>query len=77
MNKQVTNERLNRLADIVEASMKFRQQVHTECAIGLARAMYVEETGNTPHSLSFKDEGMAEYFGLTVSEIDALYLANY
>lgn len=76
MNQEHKN-RLNQLADTIEASPNFRQSVHTRCAVGFAREMYHLETGNELRGLSYEDKGAAEYFGLSLSEFDAIYMANY
>jgi hypothetical protein len=70
-------ERLEQLAKIVENFEDFDQRWHTTCVVGLARQIYKEETGNKPKGISYQDEDVADYFGLTVNEVDALYCAEY
>ena len=70
-------ERLIKLADRVEAFEDFDQRWHLTCTVGLAREMYQEETGNKPLGISRQDKDVAEYLGLTIAEVDALYCADY
>lgn len=76
-NKQTTNGRLLRLAGRVESHKDFDQRWHTDCAIGLAREMYEEETGLEAQGISEEDADIAEYFGLTINEVNAIYHAEY
>ena len=72
-------ERLERLARKIETYAEYKQHLPFHCAAALARQLWEDETGKThnPHTLIFRDEEVAEYFGLTVSDLDALYMADY
>jgi len=70
-------ERLEELAKRVEALTTFDQRHYHSCVIGEARRMYTEQTGKRAVGILGQDRDVAEYLGLTIDEVDAIYCAEY
>ena len=67
-------ERLLALAAVVEGYEEFAQGDADHCTVKLAERM-MKEDSTAPSCKSWNE--LADYFGITISDLDALYVADF
>jgi hypothetical protein len=70
-------ERLEELARQVENYERFDQRDNDHCVVGIAARMVVEATNSTSPWWLVQFDVIAEFFDISINDVDALFLAEY